>query len=292
MRRAFAAVGVADVRRTAAPGGEGAAARQAIADGARTLVAVGGDGTWANVANAILAAGADVRLALCAAGTGNDFAKTVGAPAADLAATARLAVDGPDVRVDVGRVEDGGGGEGGRGDGRHFLNAAGFGFDVAVIADVARSARLRGPLAYPLSALRQLVGYRGVSVRVAADGGGARDAAIHLMLVLANGRHFGGAFRIAPAASPTDGRLDAVAIGDASTLRRLRLFGAAVRGAHVGFAEVRVERAAHFTLAFPAAPAYETDGEYHQAASSTLVVRCVPAALRVVVPPAAGAGGP
>ncbi len=287
MRRAFAAVGVADVRRTAAPGGEGAAARQAIADGARTLVAVGGDGTWANVANAILAAGADVRLALCAAGTGNDFAKTVGAPAADLAATARLAVDGPDVRVDVGRVEDGGGVEG-----RHFLNAAGFGFDVAVIADVARSARLRGPLAYPLAALRQLVGYRGVSVRVAADGGGARDAAIHLMLVLANGRHFGGAFRIAPAASPTDGRLDAVAIGDASTLRRLRLFGAAVRGAHVGFAEVRVERAARFTLAFAAAPAYETDGEYHQAASPTLVVRCVPAALRVVAPPAAGAGGP
>ncbi len=286
MRRAFAAVGVADVRRTAAPGGEGAAARQAIADGARTLVAVGGDGTWANVANAILAAGADVRLALCAAGTGNDFAKTVGAPAADLAATARLAVDGPDVRVDVGRVEDGGV------EGRHFLNAAGFGFDVAVIADVARSARLRGPLAYPLSALRQLVGYRGVPVRVAADGGAARDAAPCLMLVLANGRHFGGAFRIAPAASPTDGRLDAVAIGDASTLRRLLLFGAAVRGAHVGFAEVRVERAAHFALAFPAAPAYETDGEYHQAASPTLVVRCVPAALRVVVPPAAAAGGP
>jgi len=42
------------------------------------------DGTWSNVANAILEARADVRLALLAAGTGNDFVKSIGAPARDL----------------------------------------------------------------------------------------------------------------------------------------------------------------------------------------------------------------
>src|SRR6185312_2980888 len=99
VRQAFAAVGVTDIRSTKAKGDEKTVALRAIQDGARTIVAVGGDGTWSNVANAILSSGAPVRLAFAAAGTGNDFAKTVGAPASDFAATARLAVDGPDVAV-------------------------------------------------------------------------------------------------------------------------------------------------------------------------------------------------
>jgi diacylglycerol kinase (ATP) len=281
LRRAFAAAGVVDVRVTTAAGQEEQAARRAIDDGADTLVAVGGDGTWGNVANAILASGADVRLALAAAGTGNDFAKTVGAPAGDYAATARLAVDGPDARIDVGRIE-----------GKHFLNVAGFGFDIAVIEDVSRSRWLSGQLAYPVSALRQLVGYGGLPIAVAggragAPVGAAAGAVQHLMLIVANGRHFGGAFRIAPGASLTDGHLDAVAIRDATALRRVRLFGAATRGTHVGAPEVDVTQASSFTLTFTAPPAYETDGEYNRASSATLEVRCVPRALRVVTPLAA-----
>lgn len=274
VRRAFAAVGVTDVRATAAPGDERALAHRAIADGAQTLVAVGGDGTWGNVANAIIASGADVRLALCAAGTGNDFAKSVGTPARDYVATARLAVDGPDAPVDVGRVED-----------TYFLNVTGFGFDTAVIEDSATVTWLRGDLVYPYSALRQLFGYGGLPIGV-SSAAGQRDTEPHLMLIIANGRNFGGAFRIAPDASLTDGRLDAVAFGVAPPLRRLRLFGAATRGTHLGFPEVRTEQAAGFTLAFDAPPAYETDGEYHRARSAMLEVRCVPRALRVVTPTA------
>jgi len=91
VRRAFAAVGVSDIRLTRSAGDETLLARRAVDDGVGTIVAVGGDGTWGNVANAIMASGARVRLALGAAGTGNDFAKTVGAPATDFDATARLA---------------------------------------------------------------------------------------------------------------------------------------------------------------------------------------------------------
>ena len=54
VREAFAAVGVADVRTTEAREDERAVARRAIDEGFTTLVAVGGDGTWGNVANAIL----------------------------------------------------------------------------------------------------------------------------------------------------------------------------------------------------------------------------------------------
>ena len=109
IRAAFSSVGVSDVRLTSAKGDEAKQARRALDDGFDTIVACGGDGTWSNVANGVLEAGAgrQARLALLATGTGNDFAKTVGAPARDFGATARLAVEGADMPVDVGRVEIG-----------------------------------------------------------------------------------------------------------------------------------------------------------------------------------------
>jgi diacylglycerol kinase (ATP) len=251
--------------------GERAVARRAIDEGFTTLVAVGGDGTWSNVANAILGSGADCRLALIAAGTGNDFAKTVGAPMRDIPLTARLAVaDGSDVRVDVGKIED-----------QYFLNIAGFGFDIAVLEDIPKIPMLRGDAVYIVSALRQIVGYRGVDIDV-ATAAGKRGTRRHLMLVIANAKNFGGAFKIAPQASLSDGKLDAIAIYDAKAFTRLGLFAAAVKGTHVSKPGVGVEQAASFTLRFAAPPAYETDGEYRVARTAELEVKCVPGALRVV----------
>lgn len=273
VRTAFATAGVSEVCVTTPHDSEYALARRAIGEGFTTLVAVGGDGTWSNVANAILhaGAGADVRLGIIAAGTGNDFAKSVNAPAHDAARTAQLAVAGPDRCIDVGRVED-----------RFFLNALGFGFDVAVIEDVSRIRWLRGDALYVYSALRQLRAYRGVQIDV-RSAARARAASNHLMLVIANARRFGGTFLIAPRASLSDGLLDVVAIGDASTMRRLQLFGAAVRGTHDRFPEVDVEQTPALELHFATPPAYETDGEYHRAESAALKVDCVPGALRLLV---------
>ncbi|HEU4563563.1 MAG TPA: diacylglycerol kinase family protein [Gemmatimonadaceae bacterium] len=271
IRKAFAHVGVGDVRVTPAPREERTLARQAIEEGARTIVVCGGDGTIGNVADTIIRSGADVRLALIAAGTGNDFHKSIGAPAEDPAATARLAVEGPDVRIDVGKIED-----------RHFLNVCGFGFDIAVLEDIQTIAWLRGPALYNYSALRQLMGYGGVQIDICSAAGPRR--ARHLMLIIANARHFGGSFRIAPAASVTDGRLDAISIHDASPLRRMRLFGFAKSGRHVEQPEVVSEQADRFTVRFAHPPAYETDGEYNRAESEELTVSCIPRALRVVTP--------
>jgi diacylglycerol kinase (ATP) len=270
IREAFAAVGVERIDVTASPGDEQTLVRRAIDEGCRTLIAAGGDGTWSNAANGVLASGADVRLGLIAAGTGNDFAKTVGAPAADVAATARLAVDGPDVRVDVGRIE-----------GRHFLNIAGFGFDIAVLEDCTTLRWPHQDSLYIVSALRQLIGYGGVEIAVRSPRE-ARPAARHLMLIVANARHFGGAFHIAPEAELGDGMLDAISILDDAPLGRLGLFVAATRGTHTRHARVVTEQAPRFTLRFAAPPAYETDGEYRRAETAELDVTCVPGALRVV----------
>jgi len=194
IRKTFAAVGVTDVRLTERPGDEKRLAALALHDGATTIVACGGDGTWSNAANAILSAGSNCRLALLAAGTGNDFAKTVGAPAGDLAATAKLAVEGPEMLVDVGRIED-----------RYFLNVTGFGFDIAVLDDLKNIPFLTGDLLYLGAALRQLFKFDGMKVDI-TTAAVARGPRAHLMLIIANGRNFGGMFQIAPDARINDGR--------------------------------------------------------------------------------------
>jgi len=265
---AFASVGVTDIRPTSQAGEEFDVATAAIGEGFTTIVAVGGDGTSGNVANALLHGGRHVRLAVMPAGTGNDFAKVLGTQNADAMTMARLSVGSSNKLVDVGRVEE-----------TYFLNCCGFGFDVAVLQELERTQWVSGSSVYIWAALKQLFSYRGFDVSVEAS----NDAwSKHMMLVIANGPFFGGTFRIAPSASLSDGLLDAVSILDVPVSRRLAMLSAAIKGTHERFAEVVVRQAEHFDVAFDSAPWYETDGELHYAQSSKLRIISCPSALRVV----------
>lgn len=257
---------------TREPGHESELARQALERGFTRLVAIGGDGTWGNVANGILASGKPARLALVAGGTGCDFAKTVGAPARDLRASAALVRNGLARRVDVGRIE-----------GRYFLNIAGFGYDVAVLEDSWKVRWLNGDLRYVYCALRQMRSYPGFRASLALDGAAAEVRDL-LMLIVANARHFGGAFRIAPEADLADGRLDVVAFDNLGFWQRPGLMGRLMRGTHTAGRGVRIDRAAGVSLAFDAPPAYETDGEWRRAREPVVTLESVPGALEVLVP--------
>ena len=105
------------------------------------------------------------------------------------------------------------------------------------------------------------------------------------MLVVANARIFGGGFKIAPEADLADGRLDVVSFANMPLRRRLSDHGTAAAGhARRGAGSRRPAAARRLDLRFDAPPAYETDGEWHRAASADLTVEAVPSALRVLVP--------
>lgn len=257
---------------TQRPGDETRLAREALARGFGRIVAVGGDGTWGNVGNALIEAGGQAALGLVAGGTGCDLAKSLGIPARDVQACARIVRGGRTRRIDVGRIED-----------KYFLNVAGFGFDIAVLEDSWRVGWLKGDLLYLFCALRQMRRFPGFPVELEADGTplGRRDL---LMLVVANAQVFGGAFRIAPQALLDDGRLDAVSFANMGFLRRLAILAALMRGRHTASPEVQATRAARYRLRFERPPAYETDGEWNQARASELTLETLPAALAVLVP--------
>lgn len=270
IRSTFVARGVTDVITTREWKDERKLATEAIARGFTTIVCVGGDGTTANVANAILHSGADTRLGVIPAGTGNDFAKILGTSGESLGMVARRSVDPASARVDAGRVED-----------NFFLNSCGFGFDVAVLQGLGDVRWLKGNAVYLYTALTQLLSFRGLHVTVESTAL-TRKRSLHMMVLIANGPYFGGGLPIAPTASITDGELDAVAVHDVRAIRRLRLLAAVALGRHAAHPAVHIERAAGFTVRFDAIPFYESDGEVHQAKSASLVVRCIPGALKVL----------
>ncbi len=266
------------MRTTTGTGDEVRQVRDALDAGATTLLLVGGDGTWNRCATAVIEAGAAdrVRLGFIAAGTGNDFARNLGAPAHDVAAMAALAADpGAERRVDAGILESGG-------ETRWFLNVAGFGFDVAVLEDLAGRGGRGGPTGYVAAALRRLFSYPGFAF---TEGGAQGRSHLAMMLVFSNGTNFGGAFRIAPAARVDDGLLDQVIIGDVHGLARLPLFLRALRGAHLRHSRVRAARRAAFTLTFTAPPSCDLDGELVRCRSRDVVLRVAPRAIRAVAPP-------
>jgi len=263
-----------DGAQTRAPGEESALADDALARGYRTLVAVGGDGTWSLVADRVAHwKGEPARLALLPGGTGNDFGKTSGITWERAEDVVRALAANRTRRVDLGRVGD-----------RHFLNVVGMGFDIAVIDDSRRIPILKGDALYKFCAARQLFFFGGMPITVADGNGDSPETAHHLMLVIANGRYFGGSFDIAPDADLGDGELHVVSILDASPLGRARLFGLVARGRHGGDERVRIRRGASFTISFEAPLRYEMDGEVLETAEDRLRIESVPDALELVIP--------
>jgi len=259
-----------------------------MAEGYRTLIAVGGDGTWSHVADRIMNSGrTDVRLALLPSGTGNDFGRSIGVAHREPDEAVRIIARGASQRVDVGRVNS----EIVRSDltsaapttTRHFLNLVGFGFDIAVIDAAKRARFLRGELLYKITALQQLFRFPGFDVAVDAEGG-VRLAGRHLMLTISNGRYFGGGFPIAPGATVTDHRLHACFIKDASPAERYRLFDLAAKGLHLSSQRVMLVGGKRFRSRFAAPPRFEVDGDVYQASGKEVEVEILPAALEVVMP--------
>ncbi len=274
VREAFAAVGVTDLRITTRAGEERKLAREAAREGFDTVIALGGDGTWGNAAGGILESGCDTRLAMVAAGTGNDFAFATKVPAHEVARAAAIAVGPHERRVDVGVVN-----------GTAFLNVCGFGFDSAVLETTRTRTWISGHPRYLITAAQKLFTYRGTDAAHTVDGSEPGHPERLLLLTISNGPRFGGGFLIAPQASVDDGALDVVVVRNASPFRRIALFAGATQGTHVRAPEVRVHRSAQVRLRFATPPWFDADGELHLSESTDLRIDCLAAKLRLAVPP-------
>ena len=257
---------------TSGRGSATALARKAVSDGWPLVVAVGGDGTVNEVVNGLIDPGGrpPATLGAIMTGRGRDACRNLGIAADHGAAMLRL-VHGDDVSLDLGAVSWQGRAV------RFFVNSAGAGFD-AVVAARAESIRGSGTVPYVLGIAGALRGHRPVPAAITLDGQpiwrGALTAA-----VVANGPHYGGGMRIAPAARPDDGQLDLVIVGDLRRAELLAWLPTVYWGAHLRNARVTTGRGRDIEIETDPAVPVHLDGEPVGVTPIRLTVR--PRALRV-----------
>ena len=237
--RAFRAQGWAvDIVRTEGPGHGQELAAHAVTQGARHVVAVGGDGTVHEVANGLLRADTDAALGVVPVGSGNDFAKIVGLYGYDpIRAVARL-VTAKSRRFDAGRVL-----------GEWFVNSVGFGFGPAVVQARNRMVHLRGFLSYLVPIVRTFFKFEPLLFDVAAPG--FRERGYMMMVEVCNGTTAGGSYRFAPDADPADGKMDVCLIRRVSLPRFLIAIPRVMRGTHTKMREVAIIKTAKLVVRSP-----------------------------------------
>ena len=173
-------------------------ASEAIGQGYKGIVSIGGDGTLQEVAQAL--SGTKEVLGIVPAGTGNDFREAVGVPKDPLAAL-DVIFAGHHKRVDVGILN----GE------KCFLNVAGTGFDVQVIKNTNRVRRfLTGGAAYYLGIVLSLFGYKNITLEITMNN--KTIIRTVLLIAIANGTCYAGGLNIAPEFCIQDGLLNIVVI--------------------------------------------------------------------------------
>jgi YegS/Rv2252/BmrU family lipid kinase len=185
------------------------------------IIAAGGDGTASAVANAMMAAGLDLPLAVFPTGTANDFAYCLGLPQ-KLDEMIDVALEGNVSAIDVGRAN-----------GRHFINVLAMGMmvDVSQKTDPNIKSTL-GVISYYIRGFSELPNLRPIRVRVTA-GEFRLEENIFFMLVM-NGVSAGGFRRLAPKAEIGDGLLDVLIFKEMPIMEMAPLLMNVLAGQHEG----------------------------------------------------------
>ena len=241
----------------------------AVADG-RLPVAFGGDGIVGRVAEA--AAALDARMGALPGGRGNDFCRAVGIPLDPVAACAVL--DRGTARpLDLGEVRSAAGR-------RAFIGIASIGFDSDV-QERALAARLPlGRLVYLAATLASIATWRPATFTCTVDG---EPLVVHgWSVAVANTGMYGGGMRLAPNASPSDGRLDVVTTSATSRRSFLATLPKVFSGTHVHDPSVGLVRATSVGLDADRPFRVFADGDPVGTLPCTVTVR--PAAVRVLLP--------
>ena len=262
---------------TAAAGDARRLAAEAVEEGFEAVVAAGGDGTVNEVLNGIGDAPdgfARARLGVLPLGTVNVFARELAIPT-KLGAAWEILQRGRETQIDLPRVEYS---ENGAPAQRYFAQMAGAGLDARAIELVQWELKKKiGPLAYVMAGLDAL---RAAPSVITAKTSG-RSATGGLVLI-GNGRLYGGQYRIFPRADLRDGQLEVCVFPKVNWLTlahcgpRLLLTGTLPASATESF------RGESLTLESPTPAPLEIDGELIGHLPAVFSIER--ARLRVIVP--------
>lgn len=159
-------------------------------DNDTTVVSVGGDGTFNEIASGLI--NTPTRIAIIPRGSGNGLSRMLRLPNHPKEQIDYL-ISEKTVRIDAGRFGQ-----------RNFFCTAGFGFEASIAFLFDKTGRKkRGPQQYVHHILREVFTYKPVDVELTLDGEKIHDK--FFSVCFANADQYGNNAIIAPEASLTDG---------------------------------------------------------------------------------------
>ncbi|MFM1769689.1 MAG: hypothetical protein RJA22_2218 [Verrucomicrobiota bacterium] len=252
-------------------------AAAAVAAGFDTVIAAGGDGTLNEVLNGLADAPGGLeraRLGVLPLGTVNVFARELGLPI-DLDGAWRVLEAGREARIDLPEV---GFGAGATAQSRCFAQLAGAGLDARAIELVSwGEKKILGPLAYVLAGFKAMTEEQ-AAITVRTEAGEEQGE----LVLVGNGRFYGGTLQVFPEASLCDGRLDVTVFPKVNWQTLARSGWGWLNESMLAGAGCRTLQAASFTLTADRPAALQLDGDAVGHLPARFSVR--PQALRVVVP--------
>lgn len=244
-------------------------AAQAVSQQYEAVVAVGGDGTINETAQALV--NTPTALGVIPGGSGNGFARELRMPL-HLQESVFCLQKAKTVRCDVGQAN-----------GELFLNLAGVGIEAQIAYDFMQYGKTgkRGMWPYFKLGAKDAFTYQPQEMQLEYDG--RQETLRPLSVTFANGTQYGSNFKIAPQASLTDGWLEKVVI---KNVHKLKLLAAAPTfftddSTHLGVTDTT--RVKHVLLRKPGEIIYHLDGEPKKT-QDQLEIKILPAALNVLIP--------
>ena len=174
----------------------------ALKEGCRKIIIIGGDGTINNTVNGIfmqsLVSAEEVSIGLIPSGTGNDWAKTHGIPknykkAIDIINNENTA------HQDVGEVETNSGLK------KYFVNHSGVGFDGSVVNNLSRYKNF-GVMSYLIASIFNFWSYQNNSATIGFNE--KKISSKFFMISVGLCKYSGGGMRLSKAPNPKDGFFD------------------------------------------------------------------------------------
>src|ERR1044071_9786933 len=177
------------------------------------------------------------------AGSGNDFAKSMGIRSVEIALRAwqQFCADGKNVReIDLGVIRAGG-------QEKFFCCVAGVGMDAEANARANRMPRwLKSRGGYVLAALQSLISFKAAEMTVTVEGTEIRRPAF--FIAVGNALSYGGRMKVTPQAKLDDGLLDVCVLSKINKLKLLCWVPTIFFGQHLRLKEVEYLQASDLRI--------------------------------------------
>jgi len=263
------------LKRTAIAGDARRLAAEAVEQGFEIVVAAGGDGTVNEVLNGIgdVPQGLErARLGVLPLGTVNVFARELSLPV-QFEPAWEVIRRGHETRIDLPSVQ-----ASGESKPRYFAQLAGAGLDARAVELVKwQVKKVIGPLAYVLAGLGAVLG---AASSITATGGGY--SLTGELVLIGNGRFYGGSFNLFPQADLRDGLLEVCVVPRANWLTLARCGPGLLLWKGLPASVTKLFQAQSLTLTSPKPAPVQIDGELVGHLPATFSIeRC---RLRVMVP--------